>query len=587
MFKKMHYISSILLILIIVLSACAPKATPTAAPATAAPTTVAPATEVPPSPTPLSDVVVLVTPAGQNTTTFTRNFNPFASTSLFPTQNGIYEPLMINNRITGKIVPWLATGYQWSTDLLTLTFTLRQGVQWSDGTDFTSADVVYTFNLLKTTAGLSGQGGAAVASGGYIDSVTAPDANTVAFKFNKVYTPGLYDLFKQNIVPEHIWKDVADPVKFTNDNPIGTGPFTEVVSFQDQVYEVDRNPHYWQPGKPAIKGLRMPGFSGDDAAATMFVNGDTEWTGQFFANLDAAVLSKNPTALHCWWPTARGDALFMLNDTKKPFDDAVVRKAVSMALNRQQLAQVAGFEGSAPPSDVTGLSSAFAAWKVADPSTLGDWTTFNPDKANQMLDAAGYAKGANGFRTNKDGSPIKAELMNINGFGPVLAMDPTIKTELAAIGLNTTINNYDPNIAFGKWFTGDFDMSIYFGIDADTPYAYYRDIMSAQTFKPIGQPTGFGENLWRAVIPAADEQLTIFASTTDPAVQKAAAVKLQQIFADNAPVIPVTQSAETYCYNDSKVTGWANADNPFVLAMPIGSGSTGEQLIQMVALTPK
>jgi peptide/nickel transport system substrate-binding protein len=604
MFKKLQFLVYATMILAMLLSACGPAATTTApaaateAPA-AAPTTApteaqaaapteAPATEAPteaPAAPAQSDIIINVTPAGASTTTFTYNFNPFSTTFLFPTQNGIYEPLMINNRIGGELVPWLATSYEWSEDLMTLTFHLREGVKWSDGEPFTSADVVYTFDLLKNTPGLAGPALVALAEGGSIASVTAPDDYTVVIAFNKVFTPVFYDIIPQNIVPEHIWKNVADPVTETNLKPVGTGPFTEVVNMQDQVYEVDRNPNYWQPGQPYVKGLRMPAFSGNDTAATMMVSGDSEWSGQFFNNVDQAVLANNPNA-HCWWPAVTSDQFFMANATKPPFDDPVVRKAISMSFDREKLIEIA-LQGKSSPSDVTGLSEGYAAWKVEDPTTLGNWTDFNPDEANKMLDEAGYVMGTDGVRPNKDGSRWSFELLMVNGFSDWLAVAPTLKDNLESIGFEVTINNYDPGQTFGKWFVGDFDMSLYFGIDADTPYTYYRNIMSADTYKPVGEATGFGQNIWRVVVPAADEQLAIFASTGDAEVQKQAALELQKIFADNAPVVPLWHAPTFYCYSNAQVGGWASEDNPFVRAMPIGTNSTGEQLIQMVSWKAK
>ncbi|OGO25998.1 MAG: hypothetical protein A2136_08780 [Chloroflexi bacterium RBG_16_54_11] len=466
-----------------------------------------------------------------------------------------------------------------------LTFTLRDDVKWSDGEDFTSADVAFTFNLLKTVPGVSGYGLVAVQEGGYVDSIETPDDYTVVFNLNKVFTPGLFDIINQDIVPEHVWKNVADPVTDTNLKPVGTGPFTEVVTMQDQVYEVDRNPNYWQPGQPYVKGLRMPAFSGNDAAATMLVSGDTEWTGQFMNNVDEAVLANNPDA-HCWWPAVTSDQFFQVNGTIKPFDDPIVRKAISMSFDREKLIQIA-LQGKSSPSDVTGLSDGYAAWKIDDPRTLGTWTDFNVDEANKMLDDAGYTKNADGVRTNADGTPWSFELLMVNGFSDWLAVAPTLKDNLESIGFDITINNYDPGQTFGKWFVGDFQMSLYFGIDADTPYTYYRNIMSSETFHPVGEQTGFGQNFWRVVVPAADEQLNIFASTGDVEVQKAAALELQKIFADNAPVIPLWHAPTFYCYSDAQVGGWANADNPFGRVMPIGDNASSEQLLQMVAWTAK
>jgi peptide/nickel transport system substrate-binding protein len=571
MFRKFKFFGSFLLVLAFVLAACQPAAAPTSAPASGAPAQ--------------SDIILNVAPAGQSATTFTYNFNPFATTYLFPTWGGIYEPLMINNRIAGKLTPWLAKEFKWSDDFKTLTFTLQDGVKWSDNTDFTSADVVYTFDLLKKTPGVAGLGLVAVQEGGYIDSVTAPDAKTVEFKFNKVYTPGFYDLIAQYIVPEHVWKNVADPVKDTNLKPVGTGPFTEVVNMQDQSYEVDRNPYYWQPGQPYVKGFRMPAFSGNDAAATMLVSGELDWTGQFFNNVDQAVLANNKD-VQCWWPAVTSDQFFIVNGTIKPFDDPIVRKAISMSFDREQLIQIA-LQGKSTPSDVTGLSSGYAAWKVADPGSLGDWTTQNVDKANQMLDEAGYKKGADGIRTTKDGKPWNFELSTVNGFSDWLAMVPTLQANLESIGFKITVANYDPGQMFGKWFVGDFQMSNYFGVDADTPYVYYRNIMSSQTFKPIGEQTGFGQNMWRVVVPDADPLLEKFASTGDEAVQKEAAQELQKVFADNAPVIPLFHAPTFYCYNTAKVGGWATDKDQFTRPMPIGQNASAEQLIQMVSWGPK
>src|SRR5262245_15956913 len=80
---------------------------------------------------------------------FTRNFNPFlANSSRTGTQGMIYETLLMFNRMDGTSVPWLASSYSWSKDATSITFHLRQGVKWTDGQPFTSADVVYTLKLM-------------------------------------------------------------------------------------------------------------------------------------------------------------------------------------------------------------------------------------------------------------------------------------------------------------------------------------------------------------------------------------------------------------------------------------------------------
>ena len=81
---------------------------------------------------------------------WTKNFNPLLpeGDSIWPTHAGIHEPMIIYNRVTGEIVPWLATEYAFNADNTELTFTIRDGVTWSDGEPFSAEDVLFTFNLL-------------------------------------------------------------------------------------------------------------------------------------------------------------------------------------------------------------------------------------------------------------------------------------------------------------------------------------------------------------------------------------------------------------------------------------------------------
>jgi peptide/nickel transport system substrate-binding protein len=218
--KRIVSFLSLFIVFTILLTACGETAatpTTTTAPATATTGSTGAATAAPTG-TAVGAVVTATTGINTGTTgppattavlqrtdigqSFVRNFNPFASRPLVPTLAGIYEPLMIYNMAKGELVPWLADKYAFSADNKTLTFTLHDGVKWSDGQPLTARDVAFTYNLLKNTSGLQGPGLQAVGASGYIDSVAAPDDKTVAFTFKQVNTPGLYDIIQQNIVPE-------------------------------------------------------------------------------------------------------------------------------------------------------------------------------------------------------------------------------------------------------------------------------------------------------------------------------------------------------------------------------------------------
>ena len=548
----------------------APEAT-SAPEATAAPTEAAAATCT------TSDAVLN---GGTILNAFTINFNPFANNPNWPTVKGIFEPLMVYNTLKSEMVPWLAESYTWSADFKTLTFKLRSGVKWSDGEPFTAKDVVFTFDLLKKTPGLAGSGLNAL--NGAVDTFTAPDDLTVVFTLKTVDTVSIYDIANQDIVPEHIWKDVTDPTTFTNDKPVGTGPFTELVDFQTQVYELDKNPNYWQECKPAYKGLRVTAYSGNEAQVAAFIDGQIDWAGTVLPNVDEAVIAHNANI--SFNPNSSTMTVLMhLNPNTKPFEDVVFRKAMSTAINRDQIVEVA-FNGKAAASDVTGLSDAYKTYKVADPSALGDWTTYNPEKAAQMLEDAGYKLGADGFRTLPDGSPLALKLTMVQGFTDWISAGEIMVQNWKDVGINVETNMIDAGAFFGSVPMGDYQIALWFGYTSPTPYGQFLKMMGSATVVPWGQFTMV--NFAHYGNTDADTQLAEFASTTDQAKQIEAAHKLQQIFADQAPVIPLWSGLDWGIFNNEFFTGWPTPENNYSLAFPQGAIDP-EQLIVMLTVKPK
>src|SRR5262245_39943391 len=161
--------------------------------------------------------------------TITQTFNPFVPTGA-PWGMGatglIYEPLIqFNLAAPPKYYPWLATSYAWSNGGKTLTFAIRQGVKWNDGQAFTPDDVVFTFNMLKSDAAVN-------LNGVKYDSVTA-SGNNVVLTFATPQFTNLQSIAGTAIVPKHIWSSQATPEKFTDPNPVGTGPF-KLGSFTPQ-----------------------------------------------------------------------------------------------------------------------------------------------------------------------------------------------------------------------------------------------------------------------------------------------------------------------------------------------------------------
>jgi peptide/nickel transport system substrate-binding protein len=532
------------------------------------------------TPTPTTQPVYLTVNYEQRGT-WVRNFNPFSPDTLGSTLTAVYEPMMIYNKSTGELVPWLATGYSWNADNTVLTFKIRPGVKWSDGQAFSASDVVYTFDLLKANSALQGAASSVLTE--FVDSYSAPDANTVEFKFKQVYTPALYDIADQFIVPQHIWKDVTDPLTWTNENPVGTGPFTQVNKFQEQIYVMDKNPNYWQPGKPSYQGIRYPAYADNDAANLALVNGDLDWAGNFVPDIKNVFVSKNPDNYHYYFVGADAILLY-INLTLKPFDNPDVRKAISMGINRQMIVETAMFN-YIPPADATGLGDAYAVWKDPAAIAAGTWVKYDVAAANQMLDAAGLKKGSDGTRLDQDGKPMNYELIVPSGWTDWISAAQIITQNMNDLGINLTLTTPEETTDIDQVNKGQFQWAFLWGNGGPTPFNFYRGQMSSLTVRPIGESSG--ENFLRYANPQVDTLLEQFAKTSDLAQQKSIMAQIETIFVNVAPALPLFPGPDWYEYSTARFTGFPSEANPYAPGVPWPNGPYNTALIVLTTITPK
>ncbi len=517
----------------------------------------------------------LVTVSEQQRSTWLRNFNPFTTDNLWPTGNGVHEPLGVFNLLTGEIVPWLATEWSFSPDNLVLTAKIRDGVMWSDGQPMTARDVAFTFNLFKpeNNSGLLG-----AFMWDYLASVEASDDRTAVFTFGRVFTLGLYDVMGQNIVPEHVWSQVPNPLEHTNENPVATGPFTEIPVFNNQYWELHRNPTYWQEGKPQIQGLRFPAYPGNDQMLFATTNGENDWAGNFIPDIENTYVARDPEHHHYWFPATGDTVMLYLNTTVAPFNDPNVRKAISLGINRDQICAVAMYDYT-HPADGTGLSDAFEDWKSPEAVAAGDWVTQDVDRANQMLDAAGLTRDGD-VRKLPDGTEMSYDLNVVAGWTDWVSACQIISQDLEALGIRARVQGYEQPAWQERVQTGDFTMSIGWSTGGATPFGYYRGQMSTQRFKAIGESAD--ENWHRYTNPQADELLDQFAATSDEAQQRQIAAQLQMIFAENAPAIPLFPGPQWGEFSTKRFTGFPSEENPYALL----STYAPTRLLVMMELKP-
>lgn len=482
--------------------------------------------------------------------TFVRNFNPFAPTVAPMTQQAIYESLLVYNPAEGKTIPWLASEWKAAEDGKSITFTLRDGVKWSDGQPLVPADLVTTFALQKKIKG----------GYDYLDTVTAEGTNQVKFSFKTAWSPALFDLGQLSILPDHVWSKIADPEKDANEKPVGTGPYTEVDTFQAQSFVLKKNPNYWQPEKQKIAGIKMLAFAGNDGANLAAANGDVDWAPQYMPNIEKTFISKDPDHRKYWFPPTGSMINWQLNTTKAPFNDTDVRKALSMAVDRGQVTKI-GMSGYTKPADCTGLSGNYEKWKNKEVQDNCEWTKLNVDEANKLLDKAGYPKGADGKRTLKDGKPFEFKISVGAASSDWLSVANVIAQNLAEVGVTAKVDSPDWAAVVAGYETGDFDSGIVWSANDPSPYKYFAGMMGTATVKPVGKKAF--ENYHRFGDAKADALLTEFAAAADESRQHEIADKLQEEYSAAAPAIPLFAGPEWGAFNNTRFTGWPTKENPY------------------------
>jgi len=500
-----------------------------------------------------------LTVAPSPTGDYTRNFNVFASGSVLSgTQGLIYETLLFFNREDGSVKPWLASSYHLSNNATTITFKLRSGVKWSDGKPFTSADVVFTLNLIHNHPAVDYS-----SLWNVIKGVSAPDDQTVIVTLKQPSSPLLWYLGGQTyILPQHLWSNVSNPVTYTNPNPVGTGPYL-LKSFSPQLYVFDRNPHFWQPGKPYINEIRYPSFNSNTSADLLLSQGSVDWTGLFTPNVNKTFVSRDPVHNHYWFPPNNVVTLY-LNLTKYPFNTLAVRQAISAAIDRNKLYNV-GEGGYEPPAHPTALVLP-ANKNFLSPTYANASFAVDTAKVASLLQGAGFRKGNDGIYVDKSGKRLAFNINVVSGWTDWVTDSQILASNLQAVGMDVKVNTISFNAYYGSLQTGTFDTAISWTSPGPTPYFLYNSMLASTNTAPIGQPATSNFERWSD--PTTDRLLQQYTSSPDPAVQQEAIAGIQKIMVEQLPTIPLIYGATWYEYSTAHFVGWPDQQHPYAMPAP-------------------
>ena len=271
----------------------------------------------------------------------TANFNPFSKGSMPTTHDFIFEPLVIFNSLQNNKPEYrLATHFKLDKDLMGITFTLRDGVRWSDGKPFSTDDVIFSFSIALKYPELDSHG-----IGQWVKSIEKRNKNEVYFRLKKPNALIAYTLVLLPIVPKHQWQGVEDYAQFANPVPVGTGPFTEIKDLNETGYLQCANPMYWQAEKRHIDCLRYPKVTNNDDFISRISKGEFDWTGSFIPDIERHYASYSPDFKY-WLPPASNVSLMFNFNVADPgirelFGQVAFRRAISMMLQRQLLIDIA------------------------------------------------------------------------------------------------------------------------------------------------------------------------------------------------------------------------------------------------------
>ncbi len=492
----------------------------------------------------------ILTAIGYTGGTYTESFSPFGSSPNNGTFGLIYEPLVFVDAITGQETPMLATGHTFNSDNTQLSFTIRQGVKWSDGQAFTADDVVFTFNLLQTNPDADSSG-----LWTYLSSVQKTDPNTVVFTFKKADPPLLPYIEGTSIVPQHAWPS-GDPTKAVNATPIGTGPFT-LKSFTPQLITLDKNPSYWQASQVKVDEVRYEAVSSADTAILDLISHKVDWSAVF--SPAANTFAQKDSAHNHVYMVPVAPVSLILNQTVYPLNQLPVRQAISVALDRQQMSQ-SGEAGLEPVISPTGLTAGQIHGGYEDPNYAS--TTFgaaDPNKAQQILTSAGYTKGSDGIFVDPHGNKLSFTAEVPNDFNDYVANLMIAAQNLQAAGIDLKVNQVSDNSYFSDRGSGNYQIMMVGALYGPTPFYYFNDILYSANISN----GGLNWPHWND--PATDQFLNQYATSTDPTVQKQALFGIEKIMVEQLPVIPLLGAVEFFEYTTVNWTGWPTPDNPYAI----------------------
>jgi len=434
----------------------------------------------------------------------------------------IFENLVNYGKQDTTLHPGLAKSWEVSPDGLTYTFHLRQGVKFQDGTDFNADAVVFNFNRWmngdeKQFPYYTMFGGFKKDPGHVIKEVKAVDQNTVQFILKRPMAPFLKNLAMSpfGIASPTAVKKWGDKFR---EHPVGTGPFKFVEWKQNDRIVLEKNPDYWQKGLPKLNKIIFRVIPENTARLNALANGEIDVMDGLNPS-DEATVKANKNLQIIKRPSMNVGYLGF-TVTRKPFDNKLVRQALSYAIDKKAIIK-AFYGGQAIPAK-NPMPPSIEGYNDA----VQDYP-YDLEKAKQLLAQAGYP---NGFSMDLWAMPVARPYMPEG-----MKIAEVIQEDLSKIGVKAKIQSVDWATYLQKATKGDFDayMLGWTGDNGDPDNFLYalldKDSIGSNNYSRYDNP-----QVHDLLIKAQQE--------TDQTKRNDLYKQAQQIIHDDAPWVPLVHS---------------------------------------------
>jgi peptide/nickel transport system substrate-binding protein len=515
--------------------------------ALAAPTTIAYAEDEPPT--------QLVVAASQSVDTF----NPFMSFfAIGYTVAGLtYDSLVDWSAEDFKPIPGLATKWEESADHLTWTYTIREGVKFSDGEPLTAQDAAFTYNLMMTDEDARASSSDLVEN---FASVEAPDDTTLVIKLKKPTNQML--ALDNAIVPKHIWEKVDKLGEFKNfEFPlVGSGPF-QVVEFKtDQFIRLEANKDYWD-GAPAYDELVFRYYKTPDASVQALIAGEVDVVTGLTPAQYKALEGRQGITLNQAQNRRFGSITFNVGartkdgkefgDGHPALKDAAVRQAIHHATDKDELiTKVNDGMGQPGISYIPPIFSTYH-WEPAEDEKVA----FDIAEANRILDEAGYERGPDGIRRMPDGrTPLRFRLLNHSDTPSEATDSEYLKGWWKQIGIETKIESADFTKLNDSLYLGKYDIIFSsWGVGPDP-----TSILALHTCGVLPDDASGTQRDTDTFYcnPAYDKLHEQQKAESDIGARAEIVRQMQKILYDEAPVITLRYADTLEAYRSDRWTGF-------------------------------